>query len=123
MAAFMISRALINTGLATARSRCSSCELFGKSSLGVSLRAVAVGHGAGRNDSVERRALRRRDHADRAVHRRTVRVETGRDRGAAGIVSDDGGVSEHLRHVGDVLYGPGEQPAGGAHGRRASDIK
>ena len=115
MAAFFISRALMNSGLAR-RVALFFVRLFGKSFAGRDLRAVAIGHAAGGNDSVELGAIGRSDFADRALDSRTVRIEAGRDGRAAGVVLNDRGLSKYLRHGGDVLYRPGEQSTGGAHG-------
>ena len=112
MAAFFISRALVNTGLAR-RIALFFVRTFGKSSLGVSyalsmsdlvLAGVIPSNGARSGGAIS---------ADCAVNCGVVRLEAGRDGGAVGFVFDDGGVSEHLRHLGDVLHRPIEQSAGG----------
>ena len=124
MAAFFISRALVNTGLAR-RIALFFVRTFGKSSLGVSyalslsdlvLAGVIPSNGA------------RSGGAILPIVRSIAELygsKPGATAGFAGLLLNDLRVSKHLRHLRDVLHRTIEQSSGGEnrrHLRLSSDV-
>ena len=118
LAAMLMARAIFASGLAR-RLALIFIRRFGQSSLGIAYALVMTDVTLATGRAVDHRPLGGHGAADRAQHRRAVRLAARADGGAARplpALGDVPGIGGGLR---DVPHRPGQQRAGGRPGGQA----